>query len=81
VGLALGGAVAGWLLGAYGVISDATTQTATAQTGILLTGSVYAGLAFLAAAACLFFYPLSAEQTRAMANELTVRRKAFVSAS
>jgi GPH family glycoside/pentoside/hexuronide:cation symporter len=76
-GLALGGAVAGWLLGAYGVISEAATQTATAQSGIVLTGSVYAGLAFLAAAAFLFLYPLSAEKTRSIADELTERRKSF----
>ena len=76
-GLALGGAVAGWLLGAYGVVSDAATQTPTAQSGIVLTGSVYAGLAFLAAAAFLFLYPLSAEKTRSIADELTERRKSF----
>lgn len=79
-GLALGGAVAGWLLGAYGVVSDSPTQTATAQAGIVLTGSVYAGLAFLAAAACLFFYPLSAAKTKSIADELTARRKSFVKA-
>jgi GPH family glycoside/pentoside/hexuronide:cation symporter len=80
-GLALGGAVAGWLLGAYGVVSDAATQTPTAQSGIVLTGSVYAGLAFLAAAAFLFLYPLSAERTKSIANELTERRKSFTSVS
>jgi Na+/melibiose symporter-like transporter len=79
-GLALGGAVAGWLLGAYGVVSDAATQTPTAQSGIVLTGSVYAGLAFLAAAAFLFLYPLSAEKTKSIANELSERRKSFTSA-
>jgi Na+/melibiose symporter-like transporter len=76
-GLALGGAVAGWLLGAYGVVSDAATQTPTAQAGIVLTGSVYAGLAFLAAAAFLFLYPLTAEKTRSIADELAERRKSF----
>lgn len=76
-GLALGGAIAGWLLGAYGVVSEATTQTATAQTGIVVTGSIFAGLAFLVAAAFLFLYPLSAERTRSIANELTERRKSF----
>jgi GPH family glycoside/pentoside/hexuronide:cation symporter len=77
-GLALGGAVAGWLLGAYGVVSEAATQTATAQAGIVLTGSVYAGLAFLAAAAFLFLYPLSSEKINAIAGELAERRKSFV---
>ncbi len=76
-GLALGSAVAGWLLGAYGVISDASTQSATAQSGIVLTGSIFAGLAFLAAAAFLLLYPLSAEKTKSIADELTERRKSF----
>ncbi len=76
-GLALGGAVAGWLLGAYGVVSDAATQTAGAQAGIVLTGSFYAGIAFLAAAAFLLLYPLSAAKTRSIAEELTERRKSF----
>jgi GPH family glycoside/pentoside/hexuronide:cation symporter len=80
-GLALGGAVAGWLLGAYGVVSEAATQTATAQSGIVLTGSVYAGLAFLAAAAFLFVYPLSSERANSIAGELAERRKSFASAS
>ncbi len=78
-GLALGGAIAGWLLSAYGVVSGAEVQTAHARSGILLTASVYAGIAFLAAAACLFFYPLSRELTRSIANDLTERRKGYAS--
>jgi sugar (glycoside-pentoside-hexuronide) transporter len=78
-GLALGGAIAGWLLSGYGVISGAAVQTAHARSGILLTASVYAGIAFLAAAACLFFYPLSRELTRSIANDLTERRKGYAS--
>jgi sugar (glycoside-pentoside-hexuronide) transporter len=76
-GLALGGAVAGWLLGAYGVVSEALEQTARAQSGIVLTGGVYAGLAFLATAFFLFFYPLSGERNRQIADELVERRKSF----
>jgi glycoside/pentoside/hexuronide:cation symporter, GPH family len=78
-GLALGGAIAGWLLSAYGVVSGAEVQTAHARSGILLTASVYAGITFLAAAACLFFYPLSRELSRSIANELTERRKGYAS--
>jgi hypothetical protein len=37
-------------------------------------------LAFLAAAAFLFLYPLSAEKTRSIAAELTERRKSFAKA-
>jgi glycoside/pentoside/hexuronide:cation symporter, GPH family len=76
-GLALGGFVAGWLLSAYGVVSEAAVQTALAQSGICLTASVYAGICFFAAAACLFFYPLSRELTKSIANDLAERRKKF----
>jgi glycoside/pentoside/hexuronide:cation symporter, GPH family len=73
-GLALGGAIAGWLLSAYGLVSEAATQTAHTQAGILLTASIYAGLFFFAAAACLFFYPLTSEKNRSIADELAARR-------
>ena len=78
-GLALGGAIAGWLLSGYGVVSEAVVQTEHARSGILLTASVYAGITFLAAAACLFFYPLSRELSRSIANDLTERRKGYAS--
>lgn len=77
VGLALGGAIAGWLISFYGFASGAAVQTAQAQHGITLTGSVYAGLTFLAAGAMLFFYPISREMNRKIANELAERRKTF----
>ncbi len=80
-GLSLGGAVAGWLFSLYGFASEAATQTAHAQTGILLTASVYAGLAFFATAACLFFYPISREGNKKIAEELTERRKGFAQES
>jgi sugar (glycoside-pentoside-hexuronide) transporter len=76
-GLALGGAIAGWILDLYGFVSKADVQSAHAQSGILLTASVYAGLAFLAAAVCMFFYPISRELNQKIANELTERRKGF----
>jgi len=74
-GLALGGAVAGWLLSVYGLVSKADVQALHTQTGILLTASIYAGLFFFAAAACLFFYPLSREKNQSIANDLADRRK------
>jgi len=76
-GLALGGAIAGWLLSGYGFISKADVQTAHAQAGIVLTASVYAGLAFFASAACFFFYPVSREMNQKIASELAERRKGF----
>ncbi|PWU05699.1 MAG: MFS transporter [Verrucomicrobia bacterium] len=79
-GLALGGAIAGWLLSAYGLVSEAAVQTAQTQAGILLTASIYAALFFFAAAACLFFYPLNREKNRSIANDLAERRKSAVAA-
>jgi Na+/melibiose symporter-like transporter len=76
-GLALGGAIAAQLFALYGFVSEAAVQTAYAQSGILITASVYAGLAFFATAACLFFYPLSRELNQKIANDLTERRKGF----
>lgn len=76
-GLAIGGAVAGWLLSGYGFVSEAATQTAHAQSGILLTASLYAGLAFFATAACLFFYPITRDVNQKIADELAERRKTF----
>jgi len=74
-GLALGGAIAGWLLSAYGLISEAPVQTTQTRAGILLTASIYAALFFFAAAICLFFYPLNREKNRSIANDLAARRK------
>lgn len=76
-GLALGGAVAGWLFAFYGFVSGSEVQTAQAQSGILLTASIYAGLAFFAAAAGMLFYPISREMNRQIADELTARRSKF----
>ena len=76
VGLALGGAIAGWLLSFYGYQSNAV-QTEHALLGIRLTASVYAGLAFAATTVCLFFYPITKELNRKIADDLIARRKTF----
>jgi len=76
-GLALGGAIAGWLFAFYGFVSGSDVQTAQAQSGILLTASIYAGLAFFAAAAGMLFYPISREMNRQIADELIARRSKF----
>jgi sugar (glycoside-pentoside-hexuronide) transporter len=73
-GLALGGAIAGWLFSFYGFVSEAQVQTAHAQSGILLTASIYAGLAFFASGVCMFFYPVSRDVSRKIADELESRR-------
>jgi sugar (glycoside-pentoside-hexuronide) transporter len=76
-GLALGGAIAGWLLSAYGVVSEVAVQPARAQSGIRMTASVYASLAFFATAGCLLFYPITKEVNRKIADDLTERRKKY----
>ena len=76
-GFALGGAIAGWLLSVYGFVSKSPVQTEHAQNGILMTASVWAGLAFFATAVCLFFYPITRAMSQKIADELTERRKAF----
>lgn len=79
-GLALGGAVAGWLFSYYGYMPNAV-QTARALMGIRMTASVYAGLAFVATAVCLFFYPITREANRKIADDLTERRKGYAPAT
>ena len=76
-GLALGGAVAGWLFSFYGFVSEANVQTVQAQSGILLTASVYAGLAFLASGVSMFFYPIDRDMNRKIAEELEARRTQY----
>lgn len=76
VGLAIGGALAGWLFSYYGYVSNAA-QTARALSGIRLTAGLYSGLAFFACAACLFFYPISRRLNQTISDELAGRRKSF----
>ncbi len=80
-GLALGGAIAGWLLSYYGLVSKADVQAARTQAGIVLTASIFAGLFFLAAAACLFFYPLTRATNQSIANDLAERRRGAAAAA
>jgi glycoside/pentoside/hexuronide:cation symporter, GPH family len=76
-GLAIGGAIAGWLFSFYGFVSEAAVQTAHAQSGILLTASIYAGLAFVASAVAMIFYPISADMNRQIADDLEARRSKY----
>jgi Na+/melibiose symporter-like transporter len=76
LGLALGGAIAGWLFQAYGYVPNAT-QTAHSLAGILLVASIYSGLAFFATAVCLIFYPITRAKNQEIADELAERRLKF----
>ena len=76
VGLALGGAIAGWLLSLYGYQPNAI-QTAHSLLGIRLIASVYSGAAFLASAVCLIFYGISMKLNLTISYDLSERRKTF----
>jgi glycoside/pentoside/hexuronide:cation symporter, GPH family len=76
VGLAIGGAIAGWLFSYYGYVSNAV-QTARALNGIRLTAGLYSALAFFATAACLFFYPISRRINQTISDDLAGRRKLY----
>ena len=76
LGLALGGAIAGWLFDFYGYVPNAV-QTETSLTGIRMVASVYSGLAFFGTAVCLLFYSITRAKTQEIADELTERRKGF----
>jgi Na+/melibiose symporter-like transporter len=79
VGVAIGGAIASWLLELYGYSSTAAVQSARALEGIRLTASVYSGAAFLAAAVCLLFYRIDKNLNLTISDELAERRKGFSS--
>jgi sugar (glycoside-pentoside-hexuronide) transporter len=78
IGLALGGAIAGWLLSLYGYQSNAV-QSEHALLGIRLIASIYAGGAFLAAAACLIFYGINMKMNLNISHDLSERRKGYSS--
>jgi GPH family glycoside/pentoside/hexuronide:cation symporter len=78
IGLALGGAIAGWLLSLYGYQSNAV-QSEHALLGIRLIASVYSGAAFLAAAVCLLFYGITMKLNMTISHDLSERRKGYSS--
>lgn len=72
-GLGFGGAIAGWLLGAYGYVANAE-QSATALNGIRLTSSLYASIPFFLGVGCLFFYSINKQLNIQITDELNARR-------
>ncbi len=78
-GLSLGGAMAGWLLSAYGYKAN-VAQTAAAQMGIRLTVSVYPAIFFIIVVACMCFYKIGKKLNIQIQDELAERRKNFQTA-
>ena len=75
-GLSLGGAIAGWLLGAYGYQAN-VAQTPQALLGIRMTMSVYPSIFLAIVVACLFFYKINKSLNLEIQDALAERRRAF----
>ncbi len=75
-GLGLGGALAGWIIGAYGYVANAV-QTPHALLGIRLGATLYSAIPFALCIVCLAFYPISKALNLQIQNDLLERRKKF----
>ncbi len=73
-GLGFGGALAGWLLAAYGYEAN-VPQTAQAIQGIIMTSSIYPAITFIIAGACLYFYEIDKNMEKNMTDQLELRRQ------
>jgi Na+/melibiose symporter-like transporter len=77
-GLSLGGAIAGWLLSAYGYVPN-VEQTAKALLGIRLTISIYPAIFYVIIVLFLVFYQIGKKLNIQIQDELAERRKQFQS--
>jgi Na+/melibiose symporter-like transporter len=75
-GLGLGGALVGWIIGAYGYVPN-VAQTPHALLGIRLGATVYAAVPFVVCLICLALYPISKSLNLKIERELAERRKKF----
>jgi GPH family glycoside/pentoside/hexuronide:cation symporter len=75
-GLALGGALSAWVIGAYGYVPN-VAQSAEALLGIRLSASVYSAIPFALGLACLVVYPIGRQLNLKIAAELETRRKRY----
>ena len=75
VGLAIGSALIGWLLGYYGYAAD-VAQAPRALHGITLLFSVLPGVFALLSGLAIFFYPLEEPQVKQIERELAARKTA-----
>ena len=72
-GLGFGGAIAGWVLGAYGYVAN-EAQSDRALDGILLLVSWLPALTFGLGAACVLLYSIRRQDELAMTADLDARR-------
>jgi GPH family glycoside/pentoside/hexuronide:cation symporter len=73
-GWGIGGALAGWLLAAFGYLQQSSVQSDQAILGIRLLVSVFPGILYMSCAAFLLFYRIDAETCDRMQEELEARR-------
>lgn len=74
LGLAVGGAIAGWLLAFYQYQPN-EVQTATTQQGILLSFTLLPAIASVLVALVMTRYPLTQSKVQLIANELAARER------
>ncbi|MDZ7373532.1 MAG: MFS transporter [candidate division KSB1 bacterium] len=75
LGLTLGGAVSGWILGYYGFVAN-QPQTPETLYGIRMLMSFYPAIPGLVGAALMIFYPLSNRMMKKIEQDLAERRRA-----
>lgn len=76
LGVAIGGAITGWVLAYYGFIAN-EIQTAESISGILILIGVYSAIFGLIGASFIIFYPLNNKKMIEIENDLTQRRLAY----
>jgi Na+/melibiose symporter-like transporter len=79
-GLSIGGALAGWLLSAYGYQAN-TTQTPEALLGIRLTISLFPSIFLVIVVICLVRYTIGKQLERQLASDLETRRRGYADAA
>ncbi len=73
LGLTLGGAIVGWVLGWYGFVAN-QSQSGEALNGIILLMSIYPAIAGIVGGAMMVFYPLNNDMMNKIEVELKARR-------
>lgn len=77
VGLAIGGALAGFILKEYGYVAN-VAQSPSSLTGIRLTLSLFPSIVLLICVFVLFFYEIGKKTEYQMQDELAERRKNYI---
>ncbi|MBN1466079.1 MFS transporter, partial [candidate division KSB1 bacterium] len=74
LGLALGSAILGWLMNAYGFVAN-VAQSELSLTGIRMVMSVYPAIAAICAIVIMIFYPLTNKKMEEIEIDLSARRE------